>query len=742
EDALIVVDEPAVGLGLVGYPAVFWGPRWRSHVVEHDGVTIEIWHTLWRPRRQAPNEAKAQLYRDIPGHLEAVARRTIDIARSGGAQFRPGARLVVVQGPLRASIASFTPTATLISDQMLQLVPGPRFMNFHRIAAARGMFDALLHQHFAGRHDPSTDLWLPGACAMAMVDVWALRERYGDEYARDILGKFAFVPTVDNFLYTGQASFADAYFRGSEDSMPLRNHALWFANDLPTGRRIHEKLRDLNSPEQLLEIYRELLAKPDAPPKSTIERVYGHRLGWFFDQWLGPYPSADYSVASVEERRRPEGGWRVEVAIRRESEQPVIEPVQLLVTEKGGERHHLLWNGDDEAATTLADVPTDIVHRFTLTTARRVKRVEIDPRFRLVERPLEPDNVDPLLNNRTPAALRFLYTGFGLNIAISEFLNARTVAARLSALSFYVFFEASRQRDVRHTGHFQLYSDRNTSIGAAGGVQFWFGPLVNRLRRRTRLRLFTDLGQLTDRGLDTRGGFRFGQTLALVDDTRGFSRWPDRGRRLALALYGSQVFRTAPGQQDHRYSVSAAAYWVQLWPLAHQHVIATQLSAAAMLPIASEPEYRSLLRVGGIGDLDGYSGSELHSRAYVMANAEYRHVFFNNMELNIGHVAWWRSFGGVLGAGAATISSCDDYDGLFEKESWYADASYGLFAQTFLLGVSPQLVKLSVSVPFVRRHMHCLGNVFPKYLAERQGQERAADVLSPVNINLTFVQSF
>ena len=68
--------------------------------------------------------------------------------------------------------------------------------------------------------------------------------------------------------------------------------------------------------------------------------------------------------------------------------------------------------------------------------------------------------------------------------------------------------------------------------------------------------------------------------------------------------------------------------------------------------------------------------------------------------------------------------------------------TYGLFGQTFLLGVSPQLVKLSVSVPFVRRHMHCLGNVFPKYLAERQGAETAADVLSPFNINLTFVQSF
>ena len=171
-------------------------------------------------------------------------------------------------------------------------------------------------------------------------------------------------------------------------------------------------------------------------------------------------------------------------------------------------------------------------------------------------------------------------------------------------------------------------------------------------------------------------------------------------------------------------------------------MLATRLEGSVVVPLASDLEYRLLLRPGGIGDLDGYSGSELYTRAYLLAGAEYRHVFFNNLDINVVHLAWLRSLGGVLSAGAVSMAHCDDYGGLLAADSWYGQVGYGLFGYTYLLGVAPQLVRLDVSVPLVRRDTVCLGNAFPQYLADRQNLDSAEGLLAPVNVNLTFVQPF
>ncbi len=738
---VVVADTPPTGAGAQAYPSVFWGPKWRRATELYRGVEIEVLHTLWRPGDQMPAERKLQLYRDVPGHLLRAAREVIDVAAARGESLAPGSHVVLVQGPLRAQIAAFHPSSVTVSDQMLQLFPGKRFMGFHRAAVARALFDSIAYGAFAGRHDASTDLWLAGAVAMDWLDLWSFRVQKSDEYARDILGKFAFVPAVDNFLYTGQAAFSQAYFRGSEDEMPLRRHPLMFSHDLPTGRRIHEKLRDLLGPQRLAAFHQQMLTDRDADPQQLASEVYGHRLEWFFAQWLGPYPAVDYVLGGVESRRI-ENKFTHKIKILKNTSQPIVEPVQVLAVEMSGEAHYLLWNGDDASAPKkLADVPLHSEHSWSLETDTRLKFVHVDPRRRAFETPIDPDNVDPLFNNRDPSGARFLYTGFGLNVAATEFLTAQTASARLSALSFYAFFEASRRRDLRATGHFQLYSDRSTLFGFGTGGNFWFGPKINRQRRRSRVRIFADFGILDAGGLDPKGGIRLGQSLAWVHDSRQFSRWPDRGRRLAVSLGSTEVLRTE-GSTDHRYALNATATWVELWPLAHQHVLASQLEGSMVIPLASELEYRSLPKAGGIGELSGYGGNELLSRAYVMAQLEYRHVFFNNLDINVIHLAWLRSIGGALSTGVATLSRCEDYGGLFASNSFYGQVGYGLTGHLRLLGVTPQFIRLDVSVPLVRRVTNCLGHTFPDYLAEKQGLDDPAPLLSPVSVNLTFVQPF
>src|SRR5690606_25958494 len=127
-----------------------------------------------------------------------------------------------------------------VSDQAFEMLPIRRFLRFHQEAIARGILDMLVERSLRGRHDPSTDLWLSGAVAFALLEVWRAERELPDEFASDILRNFTFVPAVDRFLYTQQASFSQAYFRGVEDAPPLRNHPLWFSHELTTGRRIHE----------------------------------------------------------------------------------------------------------------------------------------------------------------------------------------------------------------------------------------------------------------------------------------------------------------------------------------------------------------------------------------------------------------------------------------------------------------------------------------------------------------------
>ena len=726
------------------YPSVFWGPPWHRTESIHRGVRVTVLHTRPRPWAQVPHETFVQLRRDLPGHVLQIARQVVDVLRSVDRPPPIDTRVIVVQGPLRSQVAEAHPDLVMLSDQALEILPAARFMKFHEEAIARALLDDLVERSFRGRHDPSTDLWLPGMVSFALLGVWHHARALRDEFAPDILRNFTFVPAVDRFLYTQQASFSQAYFRGVEDAPPLRNHPRWFAHELPTGRRIHGKLTDTLGPERLDAFYRSITADPDTDPIRAASRAYGHTLGWFFDQWLGPYPSVDYAIADV--KSEPVGDrFRHEITIEQNGQVPVVEPVQVYVVERGGKTHHLVWNGQlDPSAERLVDEPTRGTHTWVVEGDSRIRTVWIDPRSRLVQTPQPPhENVDPRFNDRDPPAFRFLYTGVGLSIAASEFVNANTPVARFNAITGFAAFASSLRRDLRRTGYLQVSRDRETNIALGAGANFWFGRKVNQQMRRARVRLGATGSWLNDRSLDPRGGVRLVETISLIDDTRRFSWWPERGRWLSASLGVRQVLRVDEGPSDTVHDLIPAASWIQLWRVAHDHVIATSLAASFVIPITGTEEFRSLTRAGGIGGLSGYVADEIFGKGTALLQAEYRHVYLNDLHLNVLHLGYLRSISGTLMTGVASASSCDDLSGWFGEDSWYAAVGYALNAHFFVFGVTPQLFRVEASVPLVRRRgVQCLGRTMPDYLAEVQGLENAARLLPPFNINVVFQQTF
>ena len=233
------------------------------------------------------------------------------------------------------------------------------------------------------------------------------------------------------------------------------------------------------------------------------------------------------------------------------------------------------------------------------------------------------------------------------------------------------------------------------------------------------------------------------ETISLIDDTRRFSWWPESGRWLSASLGVRQVLRVDDGPADTVNDLIPGASWIHLWRVAHDHVIATSVAASMVFPITGTEEFRSLTRAGGIGGLSGYAADEIFGKGTALIQAEYRHVYVNDLHFNVLHLGYLRSIAGTLMTGVASVSSCDDLSGWFGEDSWYAHVGYALNAHFFVFGVTPQLFRVEASVPLVRRRgVQCLGRTMPDYLAEVQGLRDATQLLPPFNINVVFQQTF
>jgi hypothetical protein len=746
---LIVTREAIEPRAPIGYPSIFWGPRWRHSELWHHGVKLRVLHISPRPGDRYPDEHILHPIRDVPGHALAIAGEVVDIAGAVGIEAPPDSTLTIVQGPLRSDVSMFHPTAVMVSDQYLELLATERFAKFHDVQLARTICDAIAYAHFAGHHEASTELWLTGSLGVALAQLWQRTRELRDEFAVDLLASLSFVPSIDSFLYTGQASFSSAYFRGSEDEMPIRTHPLFFANELPTGRRIHEKLSDLLDEAELAQFYATLVADPDSDPIQAAERAWGRELDWFFDQWLGPYPDVDYSIASVESEKLDDGRWRHEILVVRDGDRPLVEPIQLYVTERGGAEHYLVWNGEAEPGAPLLEQPIRARHVFVLETERRLHVIRLDPRSRLVETSRTPtsplnrgDNNDPLFNNRDPGSARFIYTGIGLSVAASELAAAETPEARLNAITAFFAFEASLRRDLRRSGNFLVFKDPETNIGGSAAINFYFGQKRNRQNRRWRLRAGASIAWLNQGGLDAAGGVRLIESVRVSHDTRKFARWPERGHLLGGGVALSQTVRT-DGSTDHRHAFDVDFGWAQMWPLAHHHVLATLVEASIVVPLASRLEFRSLNRGGGIGGLSGFTSNELFGRAVFRTLIEYRHVILDDLRIPLLNLIFVRSIGGALFGGVSTLSECDSYAGWFGRDRWFGQVGYGLSARVTWFGVLPQFFRVDAAVPLGRRRgQQCLGVTLPDYLGEVQGVDDVERLLPPFNINVTFNQPF
>jgi len=648
--------------------------------VEHRGVRIRY---LSRFAPAPPSEGR------VPYGIENfyrvgsdAARRALDLLADLGLPLPR--QVTLCEAPLRHEIAQAHPGVVLVSDRAWRLLPLERFRKFHSFQIARALFATAFEERARAFEDPRDLAWTPDAAAVFLVELLTVSRYGGIEFARDVLRYFSFVPDVDALIYAPKVAFSSAYFGAVEDPDRLRDDLRRFNNDLPRGKRIYEKLKDLLGGPAMVQALRAHL-RDGVPFRRAAEQAAGRPLGEFFAQWLGAYPFVHYEVVGVESARRGRE-YVHRVQVRKHGK--VVEPVTLWARDVGGAEITMRWNGRGRA------------HEFRFRSREALDVVHLDPRERLVEN--WPGRRDDLrLDNRQPARWKFLLYRFEPRLDVVEL-----------DLGVLVDFTLRRVYDLRNSLRFSFFRTASTDWGTGVGAARAFGELVDDNRLSTAAGVFVSAARLNERfalaaGMDPRPGTRLGFSAGLGHDNRVWLLDPYRGWGLGVGA-GTQVTMLDDGARLWTGSGGAAA--AKLFGLTPGHTLAAQLSMGG---VGGDIELHSqLVGVGGPGGLIGYQSDELLGRGAAVFGVEYRHMFVRGLDWNVLHLARGRGFGGAVFANAATLSSCETLAEGWGADSAFFDAGYSLRVYFDQLGVSQALLRADLGVPLNRHSRKCAAGGF------------------------------
>ncbi|MFH0902821.1 MAG: hypothetical protein V2A73_19495, partial [Pseudomonadota bacterium] len=442
----------------------------RANVIKlgHRGVRLEY------VAAEGPPPADDAAHQILPYSREnyaamvlAAAKRAITFLAKIGAPVTTGSVVVVVEAPLRLELASAHSGVAVVSDQLFRLFPAKKLRKYHERELVRAIYATIL----AARHGPSTlgsDEMRVDAAAEAtasyLVDLYTLWRWHKSEFAQDLLRPVSFVPAVDQLLYAPQVAFSDAYFGTVGDAGLLRDEATRFNSQRPRGRLYYEKLRDLFEPALLAKAMKQVLVG-DQPFVAAIEKSCQCQLEWFWRQWSGPLPVVNYRLGERQTLSGPRGRWHHRVVVYKDvwtsQANAPVEPVVVRLVDGHGCAYEQRWDG--EGASTELSFDTD---------DSEVASVEIDPRRRLSESVPASMAVDPRLDNRDPASLKFIYRSFGALLNIGD-LKA----------SLLFDFELARAHDLRNQLRLQLFHSESVTALASLSYSRWLGKKVtaNRL---------------------------------------------------------------------------------------------------------------------------------------------------------------------------------------------------------------------------------------------------------------------
>jgi hypothetical protein len=514
------------------------------------------------------------------------------------------------------------------------------------------------------------------------MEVFTLTEFKKIEYARDLLRPFDFIPAVDQLMYAPLVAASSTYFGDVDDADPVRDDVRRFSHHNPSPRLVYNKLLDVLGPDGMDRLGRKVLGQ-HRPLRAAAAEVFGAELDWFWRQWLGPRPRVNYRLGAVRVTSlspgAPGAGVHVAIDVLREGDD-VLEPVEVEIEDRAGDKHPLRWNQRGAAHTFELDLPAGL------------KAVEIDPRGRLIETALGSLGAsdDPRADNRQPRRWRLIYEGFGGLLDVSQ-LTAAFAAA----------FMLKPQHDLRTGILLRAYHSPVTTIGVGGSFLRFFGDQADKNSLRSAF-----VASLSAARLDPSFGLRLGEApqpgyklstgVGLEHDSRDYIIDPWR----AVGLDASVGYSLTALENGTRLSqVGASAGALRLIELLPGHVLALDATAGATFgDLRLSSQYRS---AGGSTGLRGYFATDLQARADIIGRVQLRDDYFTELNWNLLHFTTVRALAGTLFADVAAISNCNDYR--FSRRRVFTDVGYSFRVLHDAFGVYQQLLSIDLAVPLGQR---------------------------------------
>jgi len=519
--------------------------------------------------------------------------------------------VVVVEAPLRWRLVEQGEGCVIVSDRFLEADPNMR--RTHQTQLARAVMTDLLLPRMESieRSDE--------APAVAEAVSWALLPRYlASRYrrnptAKDILQPLDFIPAIEQFLYAPRYPFADEVLNNPYQYDPLAADIRRFHRRGISPRvsllKIREQTGRLAMDAAALTYVASLAEDSPTPFLDLLDDRTAVDAHATWDEWERTLPLVNYRLDV--ERERVDDGWTTTIEVTRQSEgTDAPEPIEVRATvprkrDEPATRYLLRWDGQGEDA------------RWQLHTARRVRRVELDPRQKLLEIDrqgfiLRHDNYRPRRVKLHP-----WWVVYSINVTEGTFEGQLGISGR-TAFDNRNLFSAS----IFHT-------DAMTA-GIGMGYHRYFGRSRDALYLRNRVGISAGLDIFNRRYAEVEGDLPMGAVVSVsyrYDDRFG-STFPTRGGRFSTSVHTGKAWLL---EEEVPQFVGASASGSALLPIHPRFVMAWLGKAGATTANLAHMQYG----LGGSNDLRGLPGNFAAGRFKLFSSVEWRYMALRDTDLRL-----------------------------------------------------------------------------------------------------------
>jgi len=564
--------------------------------------------------------------------------------------------ITLVMGPSRKSLVEAFDSGALISDRAFIVLDWERMKRFHRNTLWRFLIQALVLDDVANREAPENVAWVQDIIGASLRDV-VYQQIYGEqEWASDVLSKFAVIPEIDALIHAPQITLASTYFLSVDESSGLDVELSRFGTNLSRGKLFQEKLRDKESQEAATELVKRYLAQ-SGDFLSAAKDQLGDEVLNSLKAWQSPtYPRMDYFLESVTSDGQ---STRVGIGLhgdKKFDDQIVVE----IETELG----------TFQKARTGPGL-------IQFETQAEIGQVTIDPDGRLVEH-LHPPGEESRYNNYRHPSWRFLLNNISGLFAVTN--QEVSLAADFTLRQIY---------DQRYRYRFSLHYTP-VSIGGSAGLTYSFGPELTALRLSHGVALRAAYAYLRDEGIELPTGHLGRLTASYAHDTRLSPYFAFNGHGWNMSA--SSGYHRLGDSQGFYGSLGGSVFGIL--PLAGRQGLLGRLRFDVM---AGDVPEQARLRLGGLyRGARGYESDAARSDVFRgLGTIEHRHAFFTGAKIDFWGALMWTRLEGALFANATFLP---DHDTSCSSPLFF-DAGYGLRFIGDVLNISPAAIVVDVGIP-------------------------------------------